>query len=181
MSGEENTLKAQSVNELEKSNLLLLKEMSNINAQISEIRKDIQTAVTPKFLDLSLKLKDIIELSVDVWRMENRLDKVLSNLPENQKENLENSIQKIKRYLEKNDIETIDYTNKKFNDGLTIDILAVEKDSTIPESIVKETKEPTVMYKGQVVKRGKVVVLEKSSNDGAVTKWATKLLQLELT
>ena len=76
---------------------------------------------------------------------------------------LKNSVQKIKRYLDKNDIEIVDYTNQKFNEGRNLDILAVEKSSNILESIIKETKEPTILYKNQVVNKGKVIILEKNS------------------
>jgi molecular chaperone GrpE (heat shock protein) len=63
--------------------------------------------------------------------------------------------------LEKYDIEIVDYTNQKFNDGLNLDVLSVEKEPTISESIVKETVEPTVMYRGQVIKKAKIIVLSK--------------------
>jgi len=137
----------------------IIKETSEIRLQISETRKDIQSAVTPKFIEMSSQVKDLVELSIEIWRLENRINKINSNLEENQKEGINNSIQKIKRYLDKNDIELIDHTNHKFNEGRNLDILAVEKDSNLPEAIVKETKEPTVMYKGQVVRKGKVVVI----------------------
>lgn len=144
-------------------------ELSKISSQISETREDIHSVIAPKFLDISPKLKDLIELSIEIWRLENRLNKVLSNLPDNQKENITNSIQKLKRYLDKNDIELIDHTNHKFNEGRNLDILAVEKDINISEPVIKETKEPTVVYKGQVVSKGKVIILtgeEKKDSGG---------------
>lgn len=137
---------------------LLLSEVSNIISAISETRKDIESAVTPKFIDVSPQLKDLIELTIEIWRLENRINKNL-NIQDSQKEILKNSIQKVKRYLEKNDIEALDYTGKKFNEGRNLEILAVEKDPTIKEPIIKETKEPTVMCKGQVVRNGKVIIL----------------------
>jgi hypothetical protein len=39
--------------------------------------------------------------------------------------------------------------------------LSIEKDPSITESVIKETHEPAVLHKGQVVKKAKVVVLEK--------------------
>lgn len=144
----------------------LLDNISEILVQISETRKDIESAVAPKFLEMSPHLKDLIELSIEIWRLENRLSNILSNLQENQKETITNSIQKIKRYLDKNDIELIDHTNHKFNEGRNLDILAVEKDPRIVGSIIKETKEPTVMFKGQVVRKGKVIILEGEREKG---------------
>jgi hypothetical protein len=78
---------------------------------------------------------------------------------------LNNSIQKIKRYLDKNDIEIVDHTNQKFNEGRNLDVLAVEKSLDISESIIKETKEPTILHKNQVVHKAKVIILEKSSEE----------------
>ncbi len=60
---------------------------------------------------------------------------------------------------EKYDIEIRDYTNQKFNEGLNLDILSVEKDPAIAEPMVKETVEPTILCKGQVVKKAKIILL----------------------
>ena len=97
--------------------------------------------------------------------MEQRLNKIMQTIPETSQNLLKNSVQKIKRYLDKNDIEIVDYTNQKFNEGRNLDILAVEKSSNILESIIKETKEPTILYKNQVVNKGKVIILEKNTED----------------
>ncbi len=139
----------------------MIKEMSEIRLQISETRKDIQSVIAPKFFNVSIQTRDLIELAVEIWRMEQRLTKIMSILPENQRELINNSIQKLVRYLNKNNVEIVDYTNQKFNDGRNLDVLAVEKSSNATESIIKETKEPTILYKNQVVHKGKVVVLEK--------------------
>src|SRR3989344_4871338 len=113
-------------------------------------------------------LKDLIELSIEIWRLENRINKIFTNISESQKESVTNSIQKIKRYLEKNDIEILDHTNKKFNEDINLEILAVEKDPSITEPMIKETKEPTIMYRGHVVRKGKVVIL--TNEDKSVTE-----------
>ena len=55
--------------------------------------------------------------------------------------------------------ELLDYTNQKFNDGLNLDILSVEKDPSLPAPIVKETIEPTILVKGQVVRKAKIILL----------------------
>ena len=124
-----------------------------------KIKEDIKFAVTPKFMELSLGVNELVDLAVEVWRMEQRITKSASGLPENQLKGLENSIQKLKRYLEKYDIEIVDYKNQKYNEGLNLDILSVEKDPTLPESMIKETIEPTVMLKGQVVRKAKIILL----------------------
>lgn len=126
-----------------------------------KIREDIKFAISPKFIELSMGVNELVDLAVEIWRIEQRIIKVTDILPENQKKGLENSISKLKRYISNYDIEVIEYTNQKFNDGLNLDILSVEKDPNIEISIVKETVEPTVLVKGQVVKKAKVILLSK--------------------
>lgn len=124
-----------------------------------KISEDIKYAVSPKFVELSLGVNDLVDLAVEVWRMEQRIIKSASSLPENQLKGLENSIQKLRRYLEKYDIEIVDYKDTKYNEGLNLDILSVEKDPTLSEPRVKETVEPTIMCKGQVVRKAKIILL----------------------
>jgi molecular chaperone GrpE (heat shock protein) len=125
----------------------------------SKIKNDINFAVAPNSINLAPSTDDFIQFAIEIWRIEQRISKLTETLPENQRKGLENSAQKFKRYLEKYDIEIVDYTNQKFNDGLNLDVLSVEKDPSVPESIVKETVEPTIMYRGQVIKKAKIIVL----------------------
>ena len=124
-----------------------------------KISEDIKYAVAPKHIELSLGVNDLVDLAVEIWRMDQRLAKSMSALPENQQKGLQISIEKLKRYVGKYDIEILDYTNQKFNDGLNLDILSVEKDSSLPAPIVKETIEPTILVKGQVVRKAKIILL----------------------
>lgn len=136
------------------------------NAKLSEkqfklLNKSIQDSVKPKFLDLSPSTNNLVELAVEVWRIEKRLAKATESLSDDQNKAFENSVAKLQRFLDKNDITFTDYTDQKYNEGLNLDILSIEKDSSISESVIKETHEPAVLHKGQLVKKAKVVVLEK--------------------
>jgi molecular chaperone GrpE (heat shock protein) len=124
-----------------------------------KISEDIKYAVAPKHIELSLGVNDLVDLAVEIWRMDQRLVKSMSALPDNQQKGLQISIEKLKRYVGKYDIEILDYTNQKFNDGLNLDILSVEKDPSLPSPIVKETIEPTILVKGQVVRKAKIILL----------------------
>ncbi len=124
-----------------------------------KLKEEIKSAVTPKFMNVSVEASEITDLAVEIWRIEQRVAKSASSLPENHLKGLENSIQKLKRYLEKYDIEIVDYKNQKYNDGLNLEILGVEKDPSISEPIIKEVKEPTIMLKGQVVRKAKIILL----------------------
>ena len=138
--------------------------LTEIRSQISEVRKDIESAVAPKFFNVSVQTNDLVEHAIELWRLKNRLSKILENMPENQRDIFTNSINKLMRYLEKNDIEIVDSTNQKFNEGRNLDILAVEQDEKISEPIIKETKEPTILFKGKVIRKGKVIISVKDRN-----------------
>ncbi len=143
--------------------VLIWKSINRMSKKIdlvsSNLREEIKFSIQPKFIEMSLNVESLVELAVEVWRIEQRITKVSSSLPEVQRKGVETSIQKLKRYLEKYDIEIKDYTNQKFNDGLNLDVLSVEKDTSVTESVVKETIEPTILCKGQVVKKAKIILL----------------------
>jgi len=147
--------------------LIKYKQQIDISKKIDEmysrIHKDINFAVAPHSIKLSPGTDDFIQFAIEVWRIEQRIVKMQNILPENQKEGIENSTKKLKRYFEKYDIEIIDYTNQKFNDGLNLDVLSVEERPNITESIIKETIEPTIMYRGQVVHKAKIIVFTKEN------------------
>lgn len=123
------------------------------------IHEDIKFAVAPKSININASVTELVELATEVWRIEQRLAKVAEILPENQRKGLENSVYKFKRYISNYDIEIVDYTNQKFNDGLNLDVLSVEKDKSVTMPTVKETVEPTILVKGQVVKKAKIILL----------------------
>ena len=136
-----------------------LKTTDKFEELFLKLKEEIKSAVAPKFMNVSVEANEISDLAVEIWRIEQRIAKSASSLPENQLKGLENSIQKMRRYLEKYDIEVIDYKNLKYNDGLNLDILSVEKDPSLPEPMVKETVEPTIMLKGQVIRKAKIILL----------------------
>ena len=67
------------------------------------------------------------------------------------------------RYLEIHDIEVQDYTNKSFNEGLNVDVISVVKEEGVSSPVIKETIEPTILSKGQLIRKAKVIVLEGSN------------------
>ena len=142
---------------------LSLKTKAHSSDKFEELYRRISTeikyAIAPKSINLSASVAELVELATEVWRVEQRLAKVVDTLPENHRKGLENSVHKFKKYISNYDIEIVDYTNQKFNDGLNLDVLSVEKDQSVTTPTVKETVEPTILVKGQVVKKAKVILL----------------------
>lgn len=126
-----------------------------------KLRDDIRFSVEPKFLQVSPELTAMTDLAVEIWRIGQRITSSSANIPENQKKSLENSLSKLNRCLEKFDLQIVDYTGQKFNAGMNVDVLSTEKDPAITDAIIKTTMEPTIMHKNQVVKKAKVIVLQK--------------------
>jgi len=125
------------------------------------LHKHISDYVQSKFIEITPTTQSLVEAAVEVWRLEKRVSKVSGDLSEDQNKAFENSITKLKRFLDKNDITFADYTDQKYNEGLNLDVLSIDKDSSVTESMIKETHEPAVFHKGQLIKKAKVVVLEK--------------------
>lgn len=132
----------------------------NIKESANLLREEIRLSVQPKFLQLSAGVEELIELAIDIWRLEQRISKI-TDLPESNKRPLENLVSKFKRYLSKYDLEIKDFTNQKFNAGLNLDVLSVQKNPSLEEPIIQETVEPSIMIKGLIVKKAKVIVAEK--------------------
>ena len=125
------------------------------------IQNQILTSITPRSLRIEPSAQDLIDLAIELWRLEKRLGKVTDKFSGDEDKAFQNSIAKLQRYLQKNDIEVTDYTSQVFNEGMNLDVLSMEKDSTLKQSIIFETHEPAVTHKGILIKKAKVVVHEK--------------------
>ncbi|MFP4539375.1 MAG: hypothetical protein ACLFNN_00380 [Candidatus Paceibacterota bacterium] len=121
----------------------------------TKIQSDIKTFVVPNFISLAPNTDDFIQFAIEIWRLEQRITKTKDSLLENQHRSLANSVEKMKRYLDKYDIAIVDYTGQKFNDGLNLDVLSGKVDNGV---IIQETVEPTIMYRGQVVRKAKIIL-----------------------
>jgi hypothetical protein len=124
------------------------------------IKDEIRMSVRPHFIEYSQETKDLADMAVDVWRIEKRLGTIKPSLPEAQSKSFENSIARLKRVLSKCEIEILDYTGKKYNEGLNVDILSIEKDQGATFPHIREMIEPTILCKGTIIKKGKVIVVE---------------------
>lgn len=138
------------------------KILNHLKTLSSDLKEEIRSSVQPKFLETSMEAKDLIDLAIEVWRIDQRLNKSKGLMHENTKKAIDNSMLKIKKFISNNDIEIRDYTGQKFNTGLTaIDVISVEKDKKIKEDVIKTTVEPMILLKGQIVKKAKVIILSK--------------------
>jgi hypothetical protein len=140
--------------------VVMLLAIEKLYKAILKVRIQIAQSIVPKFIDLSPSTNNIVDLGVEVWRLQKRLEKLGSSISEDQTKALQNSYAKLMRYLERNDIGITDYTDQKYNEGMNLDVLAVEKGSNVKQSIIKETHEPAITHKGQLIRKAKVIILE---------------------
>jgi hypothetical protein len=124
------------------------------------VKDEIRSSVQPHFIEYSAETKDLADMAVDVWKLEKRLGTIKQNLPVDQVKSFENSIARLKRVLAKCEIEILDYTGKKYNEGLNVDILSIEKDQALAFPHIREMIEPAILCKGTIIKKGKVIVVE---------------------
>jgi len=128
----------------------------------TDLKEEIRTSVQPKFLEISMEAKGLIDLASEIWRLDQRLIKVSKKLQENHQKALENSVQKLKKFVDKYDLEVRDYTGQKYNTSLSaMEVVSVEKSSSVINDTVKETLEPAVLLRGQVIKKAKVILLSR--------------------
>lgn len=127
----------------------------------TDIQENTRFSMDTSLIELSPNSDIFIKFAIETWRIKQKFNKIRKKLSDNEYKGIENSLQKIEQYFNKSDIEIVDYTDQKFNEGLNLEVLSVEEDSNIIESRVKETIEPTIMYKGKVIKRAKIIVINK--------------------
>lgn len=140
--------------------LILLMAFQRILIAISRVRLQVAHSVEPKFLEISVDANSLVELAIEVWRLKKRLEKAEAKMSEDQAKALQNSYSKLLRYLDKNDIGITDYSDQKYNEGMNLDVLAVEKDKSLKQPVIKETHEPAVTLKGKLIRKAKVILLE---------------------
>ena len=140
--------------------LVLLMAIQRLLIVISRVRLQVAHSVEPKFLEISVDANSLVELAIEVWRLKKRLEKAEAKMTEDQVKALQNSYSKLLRYLDKNDIGITDYSDQKYNEGMNLDVLAVEKDKSLKQPVIKETHEPAVTLKGKLIRKAKVILLE---------------------
>jgi len=130
----------------------------SLNKIHGDLKDEIRDSIRIRFLKVSIDLNRLCDLAIDVWRLRRRFEKLNTSIPENMDKGLSHSFQKIGKYLQENDIEIRDFTNQKYNDGLNIDVLSVEKNSQRETPFIRETVEPSILHKGQIIRRAKVII-----------------------
>lgn len=111
----------------------------------------------------------ISSFAIEIWRLEKRLSNIA--IPQDSQIDLSptfDQIQRIKDIFQKEEVEVKDYTNENYNDGMSLKVLHFENDKNLSKGTMKimETVKPTVVFKGQIISHGEVVVAKFQENNG---------------
>ncbi len=123
-----------------------------------DILKEIKNSIKPLFLKVDITTNLITDLMFSVWQLDKNINKIKATDKEINTRTIDSTFNKIKNIFKTLGFESIDYTNKKFNEGLNVDIVATNKVNNTIEPYIKETIEPTILYKGNIIKKAKVIV-----------------------
>ena len=127
------------------SNILYL-TYKNSMALINMYKYNIE----PLNLTYSPDVKNLINLSVDIWKISRNINK------DNDK--LLNLIDRLNRNLDKFDIKVVDFTGQRINEDLNIKVLETKNDANLENNYVISTESPAIFYKDKMVQEGLVII-----------------------
>jgi len=98
---------------------------------------------------------------VEIWRLKNRLNTINNTGVDLTK--IYEEIERIDDVLVNEDIKICDYTGKKYEKGMSVNVLYAYKDENGQEEnkIITETIRPTITYKKEIFLLGEVIVGKK--------------------
>ena len=127
----------------------------------AKTERQIKRSIEPKSLDILPSAKNMIDLAVELWKLDKRMKNISGKLSDDEKKLLSNSLDRLKRFLQVNDIETEDYEGVVYNEGMNVKVMHVEKEHNVPRSVIGETIKPAIGRKGVLVSQAEVVIYEK--------------------
>lgn len=105
---------------------------------------------------------DIQRLAIEYWRMQRMATRLLQQQPPNaarqQASQLRYSARQVGRLLSAHGLELIDHDGDAYSPNLPVTVMNKEDFSGQPHLRISQTLEPTVMYRGNVVELGRVLV-----------------------
>jgi len=106
---------------------------------------------------LDVPLASLIELAIEGWR----LDSWLATLPpEKVASKLRHVARRLQKFLSERELSALDLTGKSYEPGMSVEVLEALEDERLGEHerLIDEMVEPIILWRGRVVKYGRVVV-----------------------
>ena len=116
--------------------------------------------------------KELSELALNYWRLTNWVTK--SNA--DKKSIAYSALKRINSYLVNKQIELLDLTGQKYDDGYAADVLGVESETGASEEdlIVSEMVKPIIIFRGSVIKHGQVILGDELADNGNISQDRTE-------
>lgn len=106
---------------------------------------------------VAVSSESIYALYSEIWRLEQLAEVLIDRI---QSASVRRIARQIRAGLAEIDVEMVDYTGRPYDPGMVpevLDVQLVEGTAKVGD-IVTETIEPTLLWRGQVVRRGQIVV-----------------------
>lgn len=131
-----------------------------------EISLEIKKSVEPKFLEIAISPNSnkIISLAIDIWRLEDKINNI-SELSNENKEKLNVSINRIKKFINDQNIKIKWFTWEKYSEEINFyELKATEEtDDKSKNNIIKDTIEPAVFVDWNLIKTAKIIIYKLNS------------------
>ena len=104
---------------------------------------------------LGVSLSSLAELAVEWWRLERWAAGSDESSPQ-----ARHAARRLGRFLSDHGLEVLDVTGRPYEPGLAVEVLDAVEDARLPRGsqVVDETVAPVVLYRGAVVRHGRVVI-----------------------
>ncbi|HLL14450.1 MAG TPA: hypothetical protein VK388_05275 [Pyrinomonadaceae bacterium] len=108
-------------------------------------------------LKLDVPLASLIELAIESWRLDSWLAKAP---PEKVASKLRHIARRLQKFLSERELSALDLTGARYEPGMSVEVLEALEDDRLGEreSLIDEMIEPIILWRGRVVKHGRVVV-----------------------
>ena len=106
---------------------------------------------------VAVSSESIYALYSEIWRLEQLAEVLIDRI---QSASVRRIARQIRAGLAEIDVEMVDYTGRPYDPGMVPEVLDVQlvEGAAKVGDIVTETIEPTLLWRGQVVRRGQIVV-----------------------
>ena len=107
--------------------------------------------------ELTIPVDGASTLSLECWRL-GRIAELLKD--GNERAGIRHAVRSIAKTLASIGIEVVDFNGRTYDSGMVPEVVEVREDHGLPDgqAVVDETVAPTVIWHGQVIKAGQIVV-----------------------
>jgi hypothetical protein len=137
------------------SELRTIKEkVANREKQIDELSKRQKSAeVVP-----SSVVRVLTHIATNAWRARIKMVNPDTGEPREDVKRLYRHIEAILDALQQIDIEIIDFIGKAYDTGMALKVISFEQTAGLSKEEIKETLRPSVLWQGQLIQMGEVIV-----------------------